>query len=248
MPTDLWIRLSHPNPQATVRLFCLPYAGGGSSIFRLWPQMMPNNVELGAFVFPGRENRRNEPPISDLKILIEHLVQALLPYSDKPLTIFGHSMGSIVGYELAKALEARNIQPAWLFVSGSAGPQVPDSVRSLHLLSDEQFIEALSRRYQAIPDVILNDKALLEIMLPILRADIKLLETYAYEEATPLNCPILACGSFEDPEATLQDITTWQKHTRTTFLSHMFPGDHFYLNSQRPLLVSCLAEILTRLS
>ena len=241
---SLWIKFPQPNPHANMRLFCLPYAGGGTSIFRLWPKQLPSTVELAAIAFPGREARMSETPISNLSLMIEKLVEAIIPYLDKPFAIFGHSMGSIIAYELAKALEEKGHQPAALFVSGAAGPQVPEKIRTLHLLSDEQFIEQLSARYNAIPDVFLNDKALMALLLPILRADIKLLETYAYQDTQLLNCPLFALGSVEDPEATREQIETWRKHTRSTFESEMFPGGHFYLNSHQSLLLASLTKKL----
>lgn len=244
--SNLWIKFPQPNPHAKMRLFCLPYAGAGASIFRLWPQLLPAHVEVAAFAFPGREMRRGEASISNLDILLEHLLEALTPYLDKPFAIFGHSMGSVIAYELAKKLEQKKFQPQHLFVSGAAGPQVPERIRTLHLLSDKEFVEQLSARYNAIPDVLLKDEALLALILPILRADIQLLETYAYQEGARLNCPITAFGSYEDPEATLECIETWGKHTTATFNSKMFPGDHFYLNTHRELLLDVLFGVLDK--
>ncbi|ARV59087.1 putative thioesterase [Nostocales cyanobacterium HT-58-2] len=242
--SNVWIKCSQPNPQANLRLFCLPYAGGGTSIFRLWPRELPSNVELCAIELPGRENRIGEKPISNLEILTEKLVEAFLQHLDKPFALFGHSMGALIVYELARKLQQKNVNPVYLFVSGRPAPNVPELYPPLHVLPDAEFIEKLNDIYSAIPDTVLKDKELMQLFLPVLRADMTLVETYVFSEVEPLDCPILALGGLEDHEASHDNLMTWREHTRSSFLVQMFSGGHFYLNENRQPLLQFISQTL----
>ncbi|MEZ2231193.1 thioesterase II family protein [Microcoleus sp.] len=243
---NLWIKCPQSNPQANLRLFCLPYAGGGTSIFRLWPQELPSNVELCAIELPGRENRIREKPISDIEILADNLVEFLLQHLDKPFAIFGHSMGSRIAYNLTRKLHQRNVNPVCLFVSGSYAPHLPELNPPVYLLSDTEFIEQVVRIYAAIPEVLLADKDLMELFLPILRADVTVGTTYIPFPDEPLDCPIFALGGLEDPEASHDLLASWRDYTRSSFSIEMFPGGHFYLNENenRQLLLQFLSKTL----
>ncbi|AFZ28181.1 putative thioesterase involved in non-ribosomal peptide biosynthesis [Cylindrospermum stagnale PCC 7417] len=241
---NLWIKCPQSNPQANLRLFCLPYAGGGTSIFRRWPQELPSNVELCAIDLPGRENRIGEKPISNLEILTEKLVEVLLQHLDKPFALFGHSMGALIVYELARKLQQKNVNPVYLFVSGRPAPNVLELYPPLHLLPDAEFIEKLTNIYSAIPDAVLKDKELMELFLPVLRADLTLVETYIHSQVEPLDCPIVALGGLEDNEASHDYLVTWREYTRSSFSVEMFPGGHFYLNENRQPLLQLISQTL----
>ncbi|CBN59190.1 Type II thioesterase [Kamptonema sp. PCC 6506] len=241
---NLWIKCPQSNPQANLRLFCLPYAGGGTSIFRLWPRELPSNVELCAIELPGRENRLREQPISNLEILTDKLVEVFLQHLDKPFAIFGHSMGALIAYDLARKLQQRNVNPVYLFVSGRPAPNLPEIYSPIHLLPNAEFIEKLTKVYSAIPDVVLKDEELMELFLPVLRADLTLVETYIHCQVEPLDCPIFALGGLEDKEASHHYLAPWGEYTRSSFSVQMFPGGHFYLNENRQLLLQFLSETL----
>lgn len=248
MASNPWLKISRPHPEARLRLFCLPFAGGGASTFQQWHKLLPAHVEVAAYAFPGREGRIREPSITRLDVLIENLVNATLPYLDKPFVIFGHSMGAFISYELIKALEKKGFKPECLIVSGSRAPHVPEEEHKLYLLPDDELIEQLSTRYHAIPEMFLNDKAFMALLLPILRADIELIETYIYQETKPLDCPIFSFGSVDDPETTLENVESWRQYTHTSFATKMFPGGHFYINTQQEVLLKALSEILNKVS
>ncbi|WP_424098349.1 alpha/beta fold hydrolase [Moorena producens] len=241
---NLWIKCSQPNPNADLRLFCLPYAGGGASIFRLWHQELPLNVEVCPIELPGRESRIREKPISSLEIITDKLVDVLLQYVDKPFAIFGHSMGSLIAYELARKLPAKNVNPAYLFVSGRQSPNTPELYPPFYSLPDAEFIETLTNIYPNIPDAVLKEEELMGLFLPVLRADMTLAQTYSQEEVETLNCPIVALGGIDDEEASYDRLITWREYTHSSFSVQTFPGGHFYLNEDRQSLLQFISQTL----
>ena len=243
-PDTPWLRISQPHAKPRLRLFCFPYAGGAASVYRLWHQYLPTDIDVCAVQLPGRENRIRERPIASVDDLLRVLVPVLQPHVDQPFALFGHSMGSIIAFELAHRLYRQfNRMPTHLFVSGRRAPILPDPERPLHVLqNDETFLTELSRRYDNVPALLFEDAELRELFVPLLRADLTLVETYNYQDTAPLPCPIVALGGQTDPRASQQDLTAWQRLTTRDFKLHMLPGGHFYLNQQ----VQPLLEILTR--
>ncbi|NET53840.1 MAG: thioesterase [Merismopedia sp. SIO2A8] len=150
----------------------------GSSIFRFWHRELTSNVELCPIELPGRENRIREKPISNLEVLTEKLVEIFLPHSEQPFALFGHSMGALIAYELARKLQQKNINPVYLFVSGRQAPNIPELYPPFHLLPDAEFIEKLTNIYPSMPDAVLKEEELMQLFLPVLRADFALVETY----------------------------------------------------------------------
>ncbi|NEO98272.1 MAG: thioesterase [Symploca sp. SIO2E9] len=242
--SNLWIKCFQPNPQANLRLFCLPYAGGGASIFRLWHRELPSNVELCAIELPGRENRIREKPISNVEILTEKLVEVFLQDWDKPFALFGHSMGALIVYELARKLQHKNLSPAYLFVSGRQAPNVPELYPPFYSLPDAEFIETLTNIYPNIPDEVLKEEELMQLFLPVLRADMTLAQTYVHSQVEPLDCPIFALGGLEDKEGSYDRLVSWREYTRSSFSVQMFPGGHFYLNEKRQPLLQLISQTL----
>lgn len=240
-----WLILGKPRRKTRLRLFCFPYAGGGASIFRQWQEDMPEGIEVCAVQLPGRENRIAEPPFRILSSLIEAMVEALAPYFDVPFAFFGHSLGVKIAFELVRELRRKkDIQPVHLFVSGARPPHVPEP-RPLHQLSEHDFIEEL-RRYSATPEVVLQSRELMEMYLPILRADFSIDETYIYYEDNPLDCPISAFGGTEDKEANREELDAWRQHTLSSFTLQMFQGDHFFIKSSQLLLLHSISRVLAQ--
>jgi medium-chain acyl-[acyl-carrier-protein] hydrolase len=241
--TDPWVLYPKPNPHAGLRLFCFPYAGGGATVYRAWADGLPPDVELACVQYPGRGSRLKEPAFAQLMPLVEALVPALPPHLDKPFAFFGHSMGAVIAFELARRL-AR--EPLHLFVSGRQAPQLPP--RDLHTydLPDAEFIEEL-QRLGGTPREALAHPELMQLMLPLLRADFEAIQTYAYAPGPPLHCPVTAFGGLEDEDVSREQLEAWREQTDARFDAHLLPGDHFFLHSAQARLLAILSgELQTR--
>jgi len=243
-----WVICPKPNPQANLRLFCFPYAGGSALIFRPWSDRLPPYVEVCPIELPGRGRRLREPPLSQLNPLIQALAHALLPYLDKPFAFFGHSMGGLVSFELTRQLRrAYGLSPTHLFVSGRRAPQIPAREPPIHLLPDSLFLEEL-RQLNGTPDEVLANKELMQLLLPILRADFTALETYVYAPEPRLNCPLVIFGGLQDREVSCDALEAWREQTNAAFSLQMLPGDHFFLHSAQSLLLRTLSQTLHQLA
>lgn len=242
-----WFTSLRPNPQAALRLFCFPYAGGGAVVFRDWAKSLPSNVEVSAAQLPGRGPRLMETPFTNMPALADALSEAIVSQLDKPFVFFGHSMGATASFEVARRLrKMRKAEPLHLFVSGADAPQVVDAGPMVHALPDKEFIKKL-RELNGTPPEILENEDLMELMLPTLRADFAIAETYAYTRDKPLNCPITAFGGLHDKEVSRKSMEGWSEQTNAAFSLRMFPGDHFFLHNAQPLL-QILSRELHRLS
>ncbi|MEM9903516.1 MAG: thioesterase II family protein [Cyanobacteria bacterium P01_D01_bin.44] len=246
-PSNSWVTCPRPKPQANLRLFCFPYAGGGAlSCFRDWPKQLPPTIEVCTIELPGRGMRLNEPPFTQLTLLAEGIAQSLLPYLNKPFVFFGHSMGGLTSFEVARFLRrSHSRSPIHLFVSGRRAPQIPDSAPPIHTLPDADFIEEL-RRLNGTPEAVLANRELMQLLLPALRADFTVLETYVYQPESPLNCPITAFGGLQDPDVSCEMLEAWQKQTSAAFSTRMFLGDHFFMHTAQSPLLQSLEQILLK--
>lgn len=247
---NLWFPYWKRKSQARVRLFCFPYAGGGASIFRTWSALVSPEIEVCPVQLPGRESRLLEAPFSSIHPLIEVLVPTLLPYlDDMPYALFGHSMGTLICFELARSLRhtASASPPLALFMSGHRAPQLPDSDSPTHHLPEPEFIEEL-RRLQGTPEEFLQNEELLRLMLPLLRADFALCETYVYQPEEPLTCSICAFGGRQDTEAPSATIAAWREQTRGAFKQRFFAGSHFFLHKEQRSLLQVLSQDLLLMS
>jgi len=242
--SDSWIAFRKPNPQARLRLFCFPYAGSGASIFRTWPDALPADVEVCPVQFPGRGTRLMETPFTQLTPLVQALTQALVPLMDKPFAFFGHSLGALVSFELARQLRRQaGVQPVHMFVSADRAPQIPQRNSPIHALPEEEFLDEL-RRLNGIPGKVWQELDLMQFMLPVLRADFAVYETYAYSTEAPFNCPFSIFGGLQDRRVSRGELEAWRDQTSGSFSLRMFPGDHFFLNATQPLLLQVMSEEL----
>jgi medium-chain acyl-[acyl-carrier-protein] hydrolase len=208
-PASLWVTTQKPNPHALVRMFCFPYAGGGETIFRNWADSLPTEVEVCAIQLPGRGRRLSETPYSNVTNLVEDAAKGLAPFLEKPFVFFGHSMGAIISFELARFLKKhRNLQPAWLFVSGRRAPHLPPTTPPIHDLPDTELMEELQKINGTAREV-LENLELMQLMLPVLRVDFALCETYKHSDETPLDCPITALGGVDDREVSAASVKAW---------------------------------------
>jgi len=241
---DSWIACRKPNPQARLRLFCFPYAGTGASIFRTWSDGLPADVEVCPVQFPGRGTRLMETPFTQISPPVQVLAQAMAPLLDKPFAFFGHSLGALAGFELARQLRRQSgVQPVRLFVSADRAPQIPHGDRPIHALPEGEFLGEL-RRLNGIPGKVLEDVELMQFMLPVLRADFAAYETYVYSSEPPLNCPISAFGGLQDRRVSRGDLEAWRDQTSASFSLRIFPGDHFFWHTTQPRLLQVLSEEL----
>ena len=230
-----------------MRLFCLPYAGAGASVYGAWPASLPDTVEVCAVQLPGRERRLGEPLFDDVRRLIPALCDGIAPLLNGPFALFGHSLGALLAYETALALRRdRGLSPARLFVSGHRAPHLPRRHPRIHHLPDRAFVDELCR-LNGTPAEVLAAPELLELVLPPLRADFRMAETYAPSSGGGLSCPLVALGSTEDERVSLATLEPWREVTSGPFELVMFPGDHFYLKSQGPRLLAFLATRLAPL-
>ncbi|MBZ5569145.1 MAG: alpha/beta fold hydrolase [Acidobacteriia bacterium] len=240
-----WIFRPRPNPAPHLRLFCVPYAGRGASLYRDWPEHVNSQVELCALQLPGRENRLREPPFTRIADAVQEAAQVLQSYLDVPFALFGHSMGGLICFELARRLRSLyEIAPVHLFISARRAPQLPDPRPPLCPLQDEQFVAEIRRRYNGIPREVLGDPELMELLLPMLRADVEMLETYTYAPGPNLECPITAFGGWEDTEARFEELAAWCEQTNARFQTKMFPGDHFFLQSAQTQILETISQQL----
>src|SRR5262245_34574163 len=197
-PANRWIYCPTPNPGAALRLFCFPYAGGNSLIYRSWTEQLPLAVEVCAVMLPGREARLRERPYTCLPPLIEALAEALLPRLNKPFAFFGHSMGALISFELIRELRRNcGLAPAHLFVSGRRAPQIENNDPPTYNLPEGDFIQEI-RHFNGTPQEVLEHPELMQLLLPVLRADFAVCETYTYTEEPPLECPISVFGGLQD--------------------------------------------------
>jgi medium-chain acyl-[acyl-carrier-protein] hydrolase len=241
---DSWIACCEPRPQARLRLFCFPYAGSGASVFRTWPGGLPTDFEVCPVQLPGRGTRLMERPFSQLSPLVQALTQALSPLLDKPFAFFGHSLGSLVSFELARELRRQyGVYPVRLFVSSGHAPQIAHRGLPIHTLPEREFLAEL-HRLNGTPTEVLAHQELMEIMLPVLRADFALYENYVYAPDSPLDCPISAFGGLQDHRVSHSDLEAWRDQTSVSFSLRMFPGDHFFLNTTPSLLLQVLSREL----
>ena len=243
--SNSWVKCAKPRPRARLRLFCFPHAGGGASAYKTWGDNLPEEIEVCAIQLPGREDRLGEAAFTSMPPLIWALAHALRPYLDgRPFAFFGHSMGAFVSFEVARNLRTHgHVGPLHLFVAAQRAPQLPDREPPVHNLPDAEFIERL-RTLNGTPLEVLQNAEVMEIALPLLHADFAVCETYQYVAGAPLACPIVAFGGVADKEINYDELTGWREQTTSSFIARMFPGDHFFVDSSRDLLLRTITNEL----
>ncbi|WFE65087.1 alpha/beta fold hydrolase [Micromonospora sp. WMMD714] len=240
-PTTSWLRRYRPRPAATRRLVCFPFASGNATFYRQWAVRLPADVEVVAVQYPGRLDRIHEPCVTDMDTMVDGIVAALQPLLRDDLTLFGHSMGAAVAYEVAHRLEhGLGLPPRRLIVSGRPAPQ-HHRPGVKHLGSDEELWDEL-RRLGGTTDETLAHPELRTALLPTLRADYRLVETYRPTLGAPLSVPVTAITGDDDPEAHVPEVADWRRRTTGEFHLRVLPGHHFYLIDRQAEVLDHLRE------
>jgi surfactin synthase thioesterase subunit len=236
-----WLSCRERRPEAAIRLYCFPHSGGSVGEFVRWADDLPN-VEVLGIQLPGRGGRHREAPFTRMDPLVAAIVEAVAFRG--PFAFFGHSLGTLVAYEVARTLRAAGLrQPDWLFVSAYQAPHVPRTDPPIHHLPDDELIAWIHQEYGSLPANISDDAELVRLVLPSHRADFEIVETYKHTSGEPLDCPITVIGGTED-EVSERELAAWGQHTIGPTHLHWLPGDHFYLRQQRDRLLRIVTDSL----
>lgn len=222
-----WLRVWRTVAQPRLRLVCLPHAGGTAGVFHPWLDHVPADVELVAVQYPGRQDRLNEACIEHMDALADQVTEAVTGLLDRPVAVFGHSMGASVAYEVTVRLEGRhNVSPVRLFTSGRQAPhrQTPEDIAHL---SDDDLVNTI-RGLGEVDRGILDNHELREFILPPLRADYRLILGYRPAQLVKVATPITAYAGLSDPGCPIEGARAWSELTTGGFNLRIFPGDHFF--------------------
>ncbi len=232
-----------PNSSSRLRLFCFPSAGGGVAMLHAWLRGLPSSIQVCPLQLPGRENRWQEPPLNRLPPLITHLADAIEPLLNVPFAFFGHSLGALIAFELARELRRRGRGGCVkVLASARIAPQETIAMPPICGLPEPEFVAELQARYNAMPDAILADREMMTLYLPVLRADLEMIENYVHVPEPPLECPITVFGGTDDPTVTRSQLEEWRRQTSAGFNVRMFPGDHFFPKTNREAFVQAVRE------
>lgn len=223
------------------RLFCLPHAGGAATAFAPLARALGGAADVSGVQYPGRQDRRREPAVTDLNELADRIAVGLRDVG--PVTLFGHSMGATLGYEVGRRLERDGVPLAGLFASGRRAPSTTRD-DSVHRRDDAGVVAAL-QELSGTASELLTDPELLEMILPAIRADYTAVETYLPAPGPELECPVVALVGDDDPVTTIDEARAWEKHTAGPFELEVFPGGHFYL-SENPANAAAVAATVAR--
>jgi medium-chain acyl-[acyl-carrier-protein] hydrolase len=244
-PSGEWTLCPEKRSAARLKLFCFHHAGVGSSVFRGWAGGLNADVEVSLVQLPGREGRLREALISSMSALVPALIKELLPLLDRPFAFYGHSLGATVAFEAALQLrQVLNIEPVHLFVGASPAPHLPWNHPPLRSSPEDYFLSEIERRYGALPHEVMSDDEMRALVLPILRSDVAMLETYTCTPGKPLDCDITAFGGLRDQIVPRRALEAWRHQTSGRFRLQMLDGNHFFLRSCRPQLLEFIAEAL----
>lgn len=241
--SSLWIRRFHPDPQSKIRLVCFPHAGGSASFYFSASRALRGDVEVLAVQYPGRQDRRAEPCVTSITELADCIFRVLRSMSGPPLALFGHSMGAITAFEVARRLEREmGAVAVRLFVSGRRAPSRHYD-EYVHLRDDQGILTEV-KALNGTDARVFDNEEIMRMSLPSLRGDYRAIESYRGGEGVQVSCPISMLVGDSDPRVTLDDALAWRTHTTAEFDSHIFPGGHFYLGAQQSQVLKLIRDRL----
>lgn len=241
---EAWF-VRRPGPPRPFRLYCFAYAGGNaSSVFMSWQNALPEHVEICAVQLPGRGARYGEPMFRDITALVDRLAPMMERSIDRPYALLGHSLGALLAFEIARRLAAAGAaRPRHLFVSGCHAPRFRGPPKGYHLLDDDSLVKVL-RDYNGTPSEVLADRELVAMLLPSIRADFELVDTYRYRPGAELDVPMTAWAGRDDERSTPDQVSGWGLETTGPFDEVWFDGGHFFIHEHRPRVLAQLAASL----
>ncbi|MFB7560094.1 thioesterase II family protein [Streptomyces brevispora] len=240
-----WTRNWRPRPGAAVNLLCLPHAGGSAGFYRSWVDLLPAEVDFHAVQYPGREDRITEAPVSCMTELADAITEAIRPLFEKDVILFGHSMGASVAYEVTRRCEAEGLSPRLLLVSGRAAPRWPHGAPPRRPRTDDEIVHEI-RGFSTAGSTALDDPDLRELLLPMIRADYRLVEGYRPDRPGPVRAPIAVLRGRDDVKVTPEGAAAWREFSTTHCTEHVFDGGHFYLRANERPVLGALAELIAR--
>jgi len=197
---------------------------------------------VGAVQLPGHGDRIGEPPLTGFAEVMRCLREALKPELDRPFALFGHSLGALLAFELARWLRDRHgREPVHLFVSGHNAPQAPDERENLSALDEPATIDML-RRLGCAPEAILQHQEFMRLALPVIRADFAVYEDYSYQAGQPLQCPLSVFSGIDDPRTNREGLQAWREHSKGPFAVRYFPGDHSFVTTEEEVVARAVAD------
>ncbi|HHZ88162.1 MAG TPA: thioesterase [Chromatiaceae bacterium] len=238
-----WILAAEANPKATVKLFCLAYAGGGAEMFVPWRKLLPAHIDVCPVQLPGRGSRMLDTPIRQRDRLAAELAGVLLEHGGENYALFGHSMGALLWFDTCRVMMAQDFRmPSQLMVAGERAPQKPNRDTPIYQLSDADFRQAV-KSYNG-PTLGAAGDELLQMIMPALRADFAICDTYEYTDHVPLNCPITAIGGFDDDTVEWNELLAWDVQTSATFSCRMIDGGHFFPMERAKETAAVISDVL----
>ena len=235
-----WLRIVGSSRAPALRLFCLPHAGGTAAAFAPWARYLPSSIEVTAIQLPGHGDRLSEAPMATLQPLAEAIASAVEARLDRPFALFGHSMGALLAFEVARTLRRRHrTEPAHLIVSGCRAPTVPDRGSVRHDLPDAEMLAEVEQFNGAPPELLANPD-FTAVLLPALRADFEALDKYVYVADAPLACAITVLGGLADDRVRREHLEPWRDETTGVTRVALFPGGHFFINEARDRVLGTL--------
>ena len=232
-----------PGADGRLQLFCFPYAGAGTALFASWQRALPE-VAVRPIRLPGREARLSEPAFTSVHPLVESLAEALEPELARPFALFGHSLGAIVSFELARRLRRLGRpRPRLVVVSAQSAPHVPSPRPPIYDLPEDEFLAAIAN-FGGTPPAVLADRELLALVVSTLRADLTVTDTYRFTPEPALESPIAMFGGRDDPLVPEEELVAWREHSTRPDGVHLFDGGHFYVHERRDRFLAELAEVV----
>jgi medium-chain acyl-[acyl-carrier-protein] hydrolase len=231
--TNPWIEFRPERRHARARVICIPYAGGSTQVFLPLARTMPETIEVGAVQLPGRWNRRLEPLLTKISDAARSLASELTRLPRRPYALFGYSVGGLIAFETARflALDTKQQQPRALILAAIQAPTEKLNRPHLHKLPDNEFITRHIARYPGgIPAAILNEPDFLKMILPVLKADTRMFETYDYLPGEELRCPIYTIAGEQDSLCPPSSMDGWNRETIGSHVGETVAGDHFFIN------------------